>query len=105
VSFKSEHPDYKGYESAEYYVSDLPSEINSALQGFTRQCEDEKELKAIINDIAGRVPMEVTTNWGWSFLIEELPYYVGRLYETTVPQGHGFPCRCMHEQSSIFFHR
>ena len=84
MSFKSEHPDYKGYESVEYYVADLPSEMSSALQGFiTRQCEDERELKAIINDIAGRVPMEITTNWGWSFLIEELPYYVGRLCKLT----------------------
>lgn len=91
MSFKSEHPDFKGYESVELHVSALPTEISSALQGFiTRQCEDERELKVIINDIAGRVPMEVTTNWGWSYLLEELPYYVGRLCKLPLPKVMDF---------------
>lgn len=80
MSFKSEHPDYKSYESTEYYVSDLPPKMNSALQGFiTRQCQDARTLKSVINDIAGRVPMEPTTNWGWDFLIEDLQNYVASL--------------------------
>lgn len=87
MSFKSEHPNYKGYESPDYLVSELPSDLSSALQGFiTRQCEDERELKAVINDIAGRVPMEITTNWGWNYLIEELPYYVGKLCKLSLPK-------------------
>lgn len=80
MSFKSEHPDYLGYESADYYVTELPPGMPSALQGFiARQCKSPSKLKAIINDIAGRVPMDVTTHWGWDFLIEQLPIYVARL--------------------------
>lgn len=83
MSFKLDHPDYASYESDEFHVADLPSGINSALQGFiTRHCDDERELNGVINDIAGRVPCEPTTNWGWSFLIEDLPYYVSKLCKT-----------------------
>ena len=59
MSFKSEHPNYKSYESSDFYTSELPSDMSLALQGFiTRQCdEDERELKAVINDIAGRPAM------------------------------------------------
>lgn len=91
MSFKSEHPDYKAYESSEYYVAELPSGMSSALQGFiTRQCEDERELKAVINDIAGRIPTELTTNWGWSYLIEDLPHYVGKLCKLPLPKVMDF---------------
>lgn len=82
MGFKAEHKNYKGYESSEFYVSEFPSDFSSALQGFLmRQCEDERELKAVINDIASRIPTEPTTNWGWNYLLEDLPSYVGRLCE------------------------
>lgn len=91
MSFKAEHKSYKGYESDDFYVAKLPDGMSAALQGFiTRQCEDERELKAVINDIAGRIPTELTTNWGWSFLIEDLPYYVNKLCNLPLPKVMDF---------------
>lgn len=91
MSFKIEHKNYKGYDSHEFYVAELPDGMSAALQGFiARQCEDERELKAVINDIAGRVLAELTTNWGWSFLIEELPYYVNKLCKLPLPKVMDF---------------
>jgi hypothetical protein len=91
MNFKSEHPDYKGYESTEFYVAKLPVGLSSALQGFiSRQCDDADELKIVINDIAGLIPTELTMNWGWSFLIEDLPDYVGRLCKLSLPKVMDF---------------
>lgn len=85
MSFKEEHKNYKGYESDEFHVTELPDEFSLALQGFiTRQCGDASDLKRIINDIAGRIPTELTTNWGWDFLIEDLPYYINKLCNCTL---------------------
>jgi hypothetical protein len=91
MSFKTDHPNYKGYESKEFHVSDMPSGLSAALQGFiARECEGEHELKAVINDIAGRVPMEITTNWGWNYLLEDLPTYVSSLCRLPLPKVMDF---------------
>ncbi|GAB3127770.1 hypothetical protein [Novispirillum itersonii] len=91
MSFKSEHPDFKGYESDEYYVVALPTAFSSALQGFlTRHCDGTNELKSVLNDIASRIPMEPTTNWGWDFLIEDMRLYVARLCKSDLPKAMDF---------------
>jgi hypothetical protein len=92
MKFKDEHPSYKGYENNEYYFSEWPKNFSSALQGFlTRQCNGRGEyLKVVINDIAGRVPMELTTNWGWDYLIQDLPDYVNKLCKLPFPKVMDF---------------
>jgi hypothetical protein len=80
LSFKADHPDYASYQSDDYHVDELPPSFGGALQGFiTRHCGNAQELKAVINDIAGRIPCEPTNNWGWDFLIGDLSHYVDRL--------------------------
>jgi hypothetical protein len=80
MSFKQDHPAYSGYVSDEYHVADLPPSFTAALQGvLIRWCKSETELKNILLDIAGRIPVEPTTNWGWDFLVQEVPYYVKKL--------------------------
>jgi len=91
VSFKTQHKDYQAYESDEFYFAELPDGMDAALQGFiARHCEGANELKAVINDIAGRIPTELTTNWGWSFLIEDLSYYVNKLCKLSLPKVMDF---------------
>jgi hypothetical protein len=91
MSFKQEHENCKGYESDEFYVKELPDGFSSALQGFiARHCEDANELKDVINDIAGIIPTELTTNWGWSFLIDDLPDYVNKLCQCPLPKTMDF---------------
>jgi hypothetical protein len=91
MSFKKEHPDYQGYESKEFHVHKIPTGMSSALQGFiAHECNGEQELKAVINDIAGRIPMELTTNWGWNYLLEDLPTYVSNLCRLPLPKVMDF---------------
>ncbi len=74
MSFQSQHADYVGYQSDDFFVSAIPARFDSALQGFiARQCNNNATLlKSVINDIASRIPSELTLNWGWQYLIEDL---------------------------------
>jgi hypothetical protein len=91
MSFKSDHPDYKGYESDEYHVSKLPSGFSSALEGFIAgHCEDTQQIKAVVNDIAGRIPMELTQNWGRDYLLSDLSHYLSRMTSQPLPKVMDF---------------
>ena len=77
MGFKQEHRDYQSYESKDYYVNIFPEDFCSALEGYiARHCQNAQQLKGVINDIASRIPRELTHNWGWDFLIGDLSDYV-----------------------------
>jgi len=77
MAFKQEHSNYQSYQSKDYFVNNLPDSFCSALEGYiARHCRTAQQLKNIINDIASRIPRELTQNWGWDFLIEDLRDYV-----------------------------
>ena len=87
MSFKTDHPDYKSYDNATYHVAEVPAGFKSALQGFILgQCKETHHLKAALNDIAGRIPTEPTTNWGRDYLINDLSYYVRQLCDKPLPK-------------------
>ncbi|MEC4682353.1 MAG: hypothetical protein VST70_01540 [Nitrospirota bacterium] len=92
MSFKNDHPNYQSYEDKELYFSKLPKDMGSVLQGFLiRMCErDSDKLKEVVNLMAARIPMEVTTNWGWDFLIGDLSRYSTRLCEGPLPKVMDF---------------
>jgi hypothetical protein len=91
MGFKKDHPNYQGYESDEYHVAEFPPGMASALQGFiTGQSLDSNKLRAVINGIAGCVPMEPTANWGWNYLIEDLQHYVSSLMSKPMPKVMDF---------------
>jgi len=80
MGFKQDHPDYQSYENSDYFFNTIPDKFCSALEGYiARYCKTAQQLKNIINDIASRIPMELTQNWGWDFLINDLTYYVQEL--------------------------
>lgn len=80
MGFRSDHPDYMGYESDDFYVNELPGNFTSALEGYiTRNCDSTQQLKSVVHDIESRIPMELTQNWGWDFLISDLSVCVSRL--------------------------
>ena len=87
MSFKTDHPKYLSYEDKDLYFSKLPNNMGSALQGFViRLCKrDPEKLKEIVNLMAAWIPTEVTTNWGWDFLIGDLSRYSTRLCEGPLP--------------------
>jgi hypothetical protein len=73
MRFKEQHKDYKGYESDEFVMDEVPAGFSSALQGFiTGHCKKDTSLKAVINHMAGIIPTAPTQNWGRDFLINDL---------------------------------
>lgn len=74
MTFLDEHENYKTYQSNKYYVNDLPSDMQEALEGFLiRLAEMEpQKLNFIINKIAIVVNSGITKNWGWDFLLRDL---------------------------------
>lgn len=83
MGFKHQHPNYKSYTSESFYLTDFPNDFNRSLEGFIiRLCNDEGNLlKHIINKIAAIIPMEVTDNYSWNYLLNDLKYYIRKLME------------------------
>jgi hypothetical protein len=65
----------------------MPDEFGGALQGFiTRYCRSTGTLKGVLHDLAGRIPMQPTGNWGWDYLVRDLDECVGRLCQLPFPK-------------------
>lgn len=80
MGFRQEYPDYQSYGNNDYFYNKIPDNFCSALEGYiVRYCKTAQQLKNVINDIASRIPMELTQNWGWNFLINDLSYYTREL--------------------------
>ncbi len=80
MGFRQEYPDYQSYGNNDYFYNKIPDNFCSALEGYiVRHCKTAQQLKNVINDIASRIPMELTQNWGWNFLINDLSYYTREL--------------------------
>lgn len=91
MSFKEDHPSYKGYESDEFVVKELPRGFGAALQGFiTRHCEDGNTLRVVINEMASLIPDQPTTNWGWDYLLRDLSDYTTKLCNGPMPKVMDF---------------
>lgn len=91
MSFKTEHKNYKGYQSDVYFVSELPSGFSSPLQGFIiRYAGENYSLSAIVNDIAAIIPTSPTTNWSHNYLLDDLSNNVGRLCKLALPKTMDF---------------
>ena len=72
-SFKDNYPDYESYADGDLYYTKTPPGLVSALKGLIhRVVPGTSHLKAVCNDIAGRIPFEPTQNWGRDFLINDL---------------------------------
>lgn len=86
-TFLESHPNYLAYTSATTSVNALPSNFQSALEAYivSRCKSNARDLKAIINAIAGKTFIEPTKNWGSGFLAGELGYYVRALCEKDFP--------------------
>ena len=76
MGFKQDCPDYESYENNDYFFNAIPDKFCSSLEGYiVRYCKTPQQLKNIINDIASRIPMKLTQNWGWNFLLNDLSDY------------------------------
>jgi hypothetical protein len=84
MKFKDKHPDYQNYTSEKYYYDHLPQEFFNTLQGLITSAATNSEfpngtLRQACDIIANNIPTKPTTNSGWSWLVEDLDYYVRQL--------------------------
>jgi len=88
MGFRQEYPDYQSYGNNDYFYNKIPDNFCSALEGYiVRYCKTAQQLKNVINDIVSRIPMELTQNWGWNFLINDLSYYTRVLLREGYREG------------------
>ncbi len=88
MSFKKDIPNYKSYSEEKYYMKTAPSTIWPELQGLISRCSSSAPmLKIYLNRFAEIIPCDLTTNWGWDFLVNDITDFVYRIRKKT-NDGH-----------------
>ncbi len=73
LKFKRIHPDYAAYSSDVFEVNSIPRAMLTGLQGLiVAHAKEEGQLQEAVNAILVNVPSAPTSNWGCSFLVEDL---------------------------------
>lgn len=73
MSFKEDMPNYKSFPDGELYMHSVPDEVWTSLESFIRKAAHSSEkLKAIINNVAEITGGQLTNNWGWDFLENDI---------------------------------
>ena len=84
MSFKKDIPNYKSYSEEKYYMKTVPSSVWSELQGLISRCSDSAaKLKLYLNRFAEIIPCELTPNWGWDFLVNDVTDFVYNIRKKT----------------------
>lgn len=92
MTFLEEHENYRTYQSDRYFVNNLPSDIQEALEGFLILLSDDKpeKLKFIINKIATIVNSGITQNWGWEYLLHDLSAGINKIIKSDLDKFFDF---------------
>lgn len=73
MSFKEDIPDFKSRPDGEFYMHTVPDSVWIPMESLIRKAADNaNKLKAIINNIAEITGGQITTNWGWDFLENDI---------------------------------
>jgi hypothetical protein len=73
LKFRRNHPEYAAYSSDVFEVNDIPRAMLTGLQGLiVAHAKEGDQLQEAVNAILVNVPSAPTSNWGRSFLIEDL---------------------------------
>lgn len=74
MSFKKDIPDFKSISDGELYMHTVPDEVWTPMESLIRKsATNSDKLKAIINNIAEITGGEMTNNWGWDYLENDIP--------------------------------
>ena len=88
MAFKNDIPNFASITNGEYYYNSIPNSFWNGLESLiTRFSEDSSQLRGILDYIAELVICQKTTNWGWNFLVNDVPFFVGKLRDR-VDKGH-----------------
>ena len=73
MSFKEDIPEFKSIPDGELYMHTVPDSVWIPMESLIRKAADNaNKLKAIINNIAEITGGQITTNWGWDFLENDI---------------------------------
>ena len=73
MSFKNDVPSFKSIPDGNYYMHTVPDDAWAPMESLIRKSAiDANKLKAIINNIAEITGGDITTNWGWDFLENDI---------------------------------
>ena len=73
MSFKEDIPDFKSIPDGDLYMQTVPDDAWTPLESLIRKAADNShKLRAIINNIAEITGGQITRNWGWDFLENDI---------------------------------
>ena len=73
MSFKDDIPEFKSIPDGTLYMHTVPEDVWTPLESLIRKASDNSnKLKAVINNIAEITGGQITTNWGWDFLENDI---------------------------------
>ncbi len=74
MSFSEDISNYKDFNDTDIVYTYIPRGAITSIKGLLiKNIDNVNQLKPICYDLAGRVPTQPPTNWGWDFLIND--YY------------------------------
>lgn len=79
MGFKDDIPNYKALTSKDFSVHNLPGDFWDGLHAYAIRASEDLGLKPIINALNNIALLPPTTNWGDSFLREDLEDTVYRI--------------------------
>lgn len=74
MAFKDDIPEFRAIADGELYMHTVPDEIWTPMESLIRKAAaNADKLRAIINNIAEITGGQMTNNWGWNFLENDIP--------------------------------
>lgn len=74
MSFKNDINDFRSLPDGELYMHTVPSNVWTPMESLIRKASSNASiLKAILNNIAEITGGQMTQNWGWDFLENDIP--------------------------------
>lgn len=89
MSFLTDLPDYATYVDGDRLYTKLPRSINSPISGLISRLSSH-QMKYVCDELAGRIPTAPTTNWGSSFLINDVDGFLTQLSNRKLPKYMDF---------------
>lgn len=73
MPFRNDIPNFKAIPDGELYMHTVPEDVWTPMESLIRKSSDNSnKLKAVINNIAEITGGQITTNWGWDFLENDI---------------------------------
>ena len=73
MPFKNDIPNYRAIPDGKLYMHTVPNDVWTPMESLIRKASNNADkLKAVINNIAEISGGQITTNWGWDYLENDI---------------------------------